>query len=183
MTITLRDISILTGLCVDGLPVITHRKPRMEEVLHLLGREPDEWQKRQPRIGISWLVDNFSNIPDDASDEVLDQHTRAYILYFLGTLMLCDSSTNSIPAHYLLLVQNLNTCKNYAWGAAALAWIYRSLSHASQLGVTKSYGWFSLVQVPHIYKSFLYKLFFRSHLFHNPFFVGMGLVSFTTNTT
>jgi hypothetical protein len=137
---------MLTGLPVDGFPVLGD-SPTPQQFINLLGKSPPgPWLAREPRVPLKWLQDNYM-IVEERSPQSYDYSTRAYILFFLGTIMCADSSTKSVPLKYLLLLEDFNTCGQYAWGAAALSYMYKALSRASRVETKKAYGWFSLVQV------------------------------------
>jgi hypothetical protein len=52
-------------------------------------------------LRLSWLRSNFGDLPDDATDEVRDQYTRAYCLDLCGSVMFPDYSADGVPAMFL----------------------------------------------------------------------------------
>ncbi|KAK1258651.1 hypothetical protein QJS04_geneDACA017817 [Acorus gramineus] len=118
MTITLQDVAILTGLPIDGKPVL------------------------------SWLKETFSIVPDvELDDDILQQYARAYILFVLGSTIFADGTGNKIHACYLHLFRDFEDAGRYSWGAAALAHLYRALYRGSVLGERMSAGYFVPMQL------------------------------------
>nr|XP_007157670.1 hypothetical protein PHAVU_002G088800g [Phaseolus vulgaris]ESW29664.1 hypothetical protein PHAVU_002G088800g [Phaseolus vulgaris] len=79
-------------------------------------------------INLSWLNNTFWELSHHATDDVIDQHARTHILT-LGSLLMPDSSGSKVHLMYLLLLANLNNVRNYSWGSAVLASLYRALDH------------------------------------------------------
>ncbi|KAK9125874.1 hypothetical protein Scep_014720 [Stephania cephalantha] len=53
---------------------------------------------------------------------------RAYLLYLLSCTMFADKSGSRVSIALLKLLEDLDDVGKYAWGAAALAYLYRHLS-------------------------------------------------------
>jgi len=107
-TITLQDVAVQLGLPIDGQPVISripqgdHQTKLFEE---LLGKVPTTRDMRGNKIRLSWLVDKFpdNDIPENASPQVLEQWTRAYIMKLIGGF-LCPYNTGShVTCHMYVL--------------------------------------------------------------------------------
>ena len=95
-----------------------------------------------------WLSEHFQgDFPDDAADELVQQHARAYILWLIGGVLLPDKSQNLLKLMYLPLLRDIDVIGQYSWGAAALACLYRMLCRATQVGVTQIGGPLVLLQV------------------------------------
>ena len=68
-TITLQDISIQFGLPCVGMPVIGHTNYNWVDVCEsLLTIRPLAENIKGQRLLISWLEDNFHQLPDDVND-------------------------------------------------------------------------------------------------------------------
>ncbi|KAL9685076.1 hypothetical protein QQ045_022523 [Rhodiola kirilowii] len=74
----------------------------------------------------------MSELPADATDEVVQRYARAYILVMLGSSFLSDSSGSDVSLHYLPLLADLNAISGYSWGAAVLAYLYLMLCNACE---------------------------------------------------
>ncbi|KAK0594887.1 hypothetical protein LWI29_001587 [Acer saccharum] len=61
----------------------------------------------------------------------MEQRTRAFLLYFVGSTIFATTSRNLAPLSYLPLFKDFDKAGKYAWGAAALAFLYRQLGKAS----------------------------------------------------
>ncbi|CAN1246760.1 Protein MAIN-LIKE 2 [Linum grandiflorum] len=133
MTITLEDVAFLTDLPVDGGAVF-----------------------QDGRLKLTWLKNTFgkpSQIP--STDELRwKQHARAYALACIGSFLLADRSGSLVHPVYLLLLEQErpSDTEYYAWGAAALAWLYREMRRSifNLEGHAKAWGdiggWMVLLQ-------------------------------------
>ncbi|KAJ4734194.1 hypothetical protein LUZ62_080769 [Rhynchospora pubera] len=140
MTVTLQDVAFLYGLRTVGTPVTGKTSGSWSEVVQMdLFPEANvhDWSREKKNVGhlikLSWLRQKFGQPPiQGASVNELDRYTRAVALELFGTLMFPDSSQNAVPAYYLdLLRGDLNSERDYNWGAAVLAYLYRALDRAS----------------------------------------------------
>ncbi|KAF2284826.1 hypothetical protein GH714_030875 [Hevea brasiliensis] len=66
----------------------------------------------------------------DAPSEEVERCTRAYLLYLVGSTIFSTTTGNKVPVMYLPLFESFEEAGNYAWGAAALAFLYRALGNA-----------------------------------------------------
>ncbi|CAN1254406.1 Protein MAIN-LIKE 2 [Linum perenne] len=103
---------------------------------------------------MTWLRNHFGTIRDDADQETIEQHCRAYILDFFGSCIFADRSGSHASLFFLPLLEDMSQIGEYAWGAAALSWLYRELgrcafrieSSPSRDHVGDIGGWMALVQ-------------------------------------
>jgi hypothetical protein len=68
-------------------------------------------------IDVKNLRESFQNVPKDISEsdvERLEPYVKAFLLFFLGTVIFSNGS-RSISPKYLQLVEN-NKVDHYAWG-------------------------------------------------------------------
>ncbi|KAK1577549.1 hypothetical protein Q3G72_022716 [Acer saccharum] len=82
-------------------------------------------------VKLSWLKENFAECPKDASDEEMEQHTCAFLLYLVGSTIFASTSCNLVPLSYLPLFKDFRHNIPQHHGAAALAFLYRQFSKAS----------------------------------------------------
>ncbi|XP_050205444.1 protein MAIN-LIKE 2 [Mercurialis annua] len=147
MTVTLQDVALLLGLAIDGKPVIGLTYTTCSSVCErLLGRAPDSKYASGGMVKLSWLKEFFSNCPVDAPTEVVEQCTRAYLLYLVGSTIFSTTTGNKVPVMYLPLFENFEEAGNYAWGAAALAFLYRALGNACVKSQSTICGCLTLLQ-------------------------------------
>ena len=151
-TVTLQDVSVLYGLRIDGRAV-TGVDPSIATeqwialCAELLGVAPTPADLQAGRLRVRWLAEHFAHLPDHAPDELVQQHTRAYILWLIGGVLLPDKSQNLLKLMYLPLLKDINTIGQYSWDATALACWYRMLCRAAQVGVKEIGGPLVLLQV------------------------------------
>ena len=152
-TVTLQDVSVLYGLRIDGRAV-TGLDPSLTTeqwialCAELLGVAPTPADLQAGRVRVRWLSEHFQgDFPDDAADELVQQHARAYILWLIGGVLLPDKSQNLVKLMYLPLLRDIEEIGQYSWGSAALAWLYRMLCRAAQVGTREIGGPLVLLQV------------------------------------
>ncbi|KAI4306046.1 hypothetical protein L6164_029358 [Bauhinia variegata] len=147
MTVTLKDVALLLGLAIDGEPVIGITYTSCSSVCEkYLGKAPESGYTSGGMVKLSWLKEFFSRCPEDASVEVIEQHTRAYLLYLVGSTIFSTTTGNKVPVMYLPLFEDFERCGQYAWGAAALAFLYRALGNASLKTQSTISGCLTLLQ-------------------------------------
>jgi hypothetical protein len=95
----------------------------------------DDYKYSGYHLRFAWLRSKFKTLPHDATDEVVDQYTRAYCLHLLGSVMFPDSSSDGVPAMFLQFLENLHNPPEYNWGCAVLAYLYRELSRSCRAKV------------------------------------------------
>ncbi|KAF1874095.1 hypothetical protein Lal_00041539 [Lupinus albus] len=131
-TVTLEDVAYQLGLPIDGNIVTEPTNMDWNVVCHnLLGAVPNERQIVGQRIQMSWLDSTFQQLPDDATEIVIDQHARAFILRMIGGFLMPDTSGSRVHLMYLLLLEDLSETYQYSWVSAVLACLYRGLCRAA----------------------------------------------------
>ncbi|KAF1881980.1 hypothetical protein Lal_00038624 [Lupinus albus] len=123
-TVTLEDVAYQLGLPIDGNIVTGPTNMDWNVVCHnLLGAVPNERQIVGQRIQMSWLDSTFQQLPDDATEIVIDQHARAFILRMIGGFLMPDTSgsrvhlmwsqhliTTNIPGHATNIIRSMLDC-------------------------------------------------------------------------
>ncbi|XP_010532985.1 PREDICTED: serine/threonine-protein phosphatase 7 long form homolog [Tarenaya hassleriana] len=147
LTVTLEDVALLLGLAVDGKAVIGVTYTTCSSVCEkYLGLSPDSNYASGGMVKLSWLKEFFSGCPDDASYEEIERRTRAYLLYLVGSTIFSTTTGNKVPVMYLPLFEDFDEAGTYAWGAAALAFLYRALGNASVKSQSTICGCLTLLQ-------------------------------------
>ncbi|KAL3841287.1 hypothetical protein ACJIZ3_025878 [Penstemon smallii] len=147
MTITLEDVAYLLGLPIDGEAVIGVTYTTCDSVCYkYLGKAPDSGYTSGGMVKLSWLKEAFSECPEDATIEDIECHTRAYLLYLVGSTIFSTTTGNKVPVMYLPLFENFDEAGKYAWGAAALSFLYRALGNASLRSQSTISGCLTLLQ-------------------------------------
>ena len=148
MTITLQDVGCLLGLPIEGHPITGVCEKNWSSVIEEdLGRPctNEIWKMKSRRkdgirvvkysrfrLRLRWLKDEFSELPQNPTQDQIDQHTRAFALYLLRSVLFPDSTGDGVPAMYLQFLRDLHDPPKLNWGAAVLAVLYRSLSTTAQ---------------------------------------------------
>ncbi|KAL2534972.1 Aminotransferase-like [Abeliophyllum distichum] len=147
MTVTLEDVAYLLGLPIDGEPVIGVTYTACDALcVKYLGRVPDSGYASGGMVKLSWLKETFSQCPENASIKDVECHTRAYLLYIVGSTIFSTTTGNKVPVMYLPLFENFDEAGKYAWGAAALSFLYRALGNASLRSQSTISGCLTLLQ-------------------------------------
>lgn len=147
MTITLKDVALLLGLPVEGEPVLGVTYTSCSKVCErFLGKVPESGYTSGGMVKLSWLKEFFCVCPEDAPTEDVECHTRAYLLYLMGSTIFSTTTGNKVPVMYLPLLEDFDKAGKYAWGAAALAFLYRSLGKASLKSQSTISGCLTLLQ-------------------------------------
>ncbi|KAL9666640.1 hypothetical protein QQ045_000975 [Rhodiola kirilowii] len=96
-TITLQDVSLLTGLPIDGAPVTGKSQLKFEEVcVRLLGVYLDCDNKSPAMAKRSWFTNYLVEIPADADEEMLKKYARAYLVTLIGSTLFSNKSGNGL---------------------------------------------------------------------------------------
>lgn len=147
MSVTLEDVGYLLGLPIDGDPVIGVTYTTCDAVcMKYLGRTPDSGSTSGGMVKLSWLKEAFSKCREGAPLDEIERHTRAYLLYLVGSTVFSTTTGNKVPVMYLPLFENFDQAGRYAWGAAALSFLYRALGNASLRSQSTISGCLTLLQ-------------------------------------
>ncbi|CAM0906010.1 unnamed protein product [Alopecurus aequalis] len=133
MAPSLRDVSYILGIPVTG-HVVTAEPIGDEAVnrmcLHYLGENPGSGEQLCGLIRLTWLYRKFHQLPENPTINDIAFSTRAYLLYLVGSTLFPDTMRGFVSPRYLPLLEDFRKIHEYAWGAAALAHLYRGLSVA-----------------------------------------------------
>lgn len=145
MTITLHDVAYILGIPVSGEPIFG--KPNVKELkAHLsgiLGVSDDvvnkEYHSGTIKFNIIYKCCSSNNVNSGSM-------ARGYLLWMLGSTLFVDRSSNAASAYYLPFLLDLEKVKDYAWGTACLAYMYRQLGVASRFDNAGIGGCLTLLQ-------------------------------------
>ncbi|KAL0392679.1 UNVERIFIED_CONTAM: Serine/threonine-protein phosphatase 7 long form [Sesamum radiatum] len=153
-TITLQDVQVIWGLSIDGEPVSGTDLERssvqwQEYCMQYIGFAPEEGALKGSRLQVKAIIDHISHvhITPDTPHLTVVQYARAVALLLLGGTMCPDSSGNLVSLLYLAKLEDIVAARNYSWGSAVLAFLYRELCNASEKGKAAIGGALQLVQV------------------------------------
>ncbi|KAF7822126.1 serine/threonine-protein phosphatase 7 long form-like protein [Senna tora] len=127
--VTLEDVYYLTGLPINGKPVTGNDSDYRMLTHRLLGRNDILTKCKSGTLGeikFKLLEELFKDPPADATDEVINHHVRAYVLYLIGTFV-CPLKDSKVSTVFLNNLENIEEIGSYAWGAALLAYINRGM--------------------------------------------------------
>ncbi|KAL0294466.1 UNVERIFIED_CONTAM: protein MAINTENANCE OF MERISTEMS [Sesamum angustifolium] len=140
-TITLQDVQVIWGLPIDGEPVSgTHLERTsvqwQEYCMRYIGFAPEEGALKGSRLQVKAIIEHITHvhITPDTPHLTVVQYARAVALLLLGGTMCPDSSGNMVSLLYLAKLEDIVAARNYSWGSAVLAFLYRELCNASEKG-------------------------------------------------
>ncbi|KAF6145167.1 hypothetical protein GIB67_020358 [Kingdonia uniflora] len=134
MTITLEDVCWILRLKPWGLPVTGSYDVQVLGALEeYLGVDYESLDVsgmlgitgKGNCVKLTWLRATFSKLPKNLTDVDFSRHTVLYMLYLLGSTIFSESGGGQVNVKYLPLLSNISQCGGYAWGASALAYLYR----------------------------------------------------------
>ncbi|KAK4408325.1 Serine/threonine-protein phosphatase 7 long form [Sesamum angolense] len=153
-TITLQDVQVIWGLPIDGEPVSGTDLERtsvqwQEYCMQYIGFAPEDGALKGSRLQVKAIIEHISHvhITPDTPHLTVVQYARAVALLLLGGTMCPDSSGNLVSLLYLAKLEDIVTARNYSWGSAVLAFLYRELCNASKKGKAAIGGALQLVQI------------------------------------
>ena len=138
------------------MPVTRRTNLKWNEVCRdLLGHEPplvipnlNKSTLTGARIKYKWLDAQFAApLATDTDDEVVQQNARYHLLVWMGALLFMDKLANQVSLLTLPFFNLIINEKQYSWGSAALAWLYRQLCSASKKDAMQIGGALLLVQL------------------------------------
>ncbi|KAF1858690.1 hypothetical protein Lal_00044723 [Lupinus albus] len=80
---------------------------------------------------MSWLDSTFQQLSNDATEIVIHQHTRAFILRMIIEFLMSDTSKSRVHLMHLPLLEDLSETYQYSWGSTVLACLYRGICRAA----------------------------------------------------
>ncbi|XP_014511455.1 protein MAIN-LIKE 1-like [Vigna radiata var. radiata] len=101
-TITLEDIALQIGLPIEGHVVTNISSGSLVFFCQqLLGDVPQENNAKGNIIKLTRMNNIFRQLPHDATDEVIQQYVRAYMLMIIGSIIMSDTSASMVHLMYL----------------------------------------------------------------------------------
>ncbi|XP_038697729.1 protein MAIN-LIKE 1-like [Tripterygium wilfordii] len=154
MTVTLDDVSSLLHIPIEGHAVVAHRLTTTTTIALLsdaLGGSIDEAVSTLEggtghTVKLEWLRVQFSGVDDSCSQEQIVSCARAYLLYLLGCTLFVGKSGTRVHAHYLHMFMDIDSVRDYAWGAAALCHLYLQLGDATKDDTRQVAGYLTLLE-------------------------------------
>ncbi len=63
----------------------------------------------------------------------MQQYARFYMLNMLGGNIFVDKSNNKVHVAWLQFLEDFDQAREYSWGDAPLAWMYRELCRTCEI--------------------------------------------------
>ncbi|KAK4410692.1 protein MAINTENANCE OF MERISTEMS [Sesamum angolense] len=146
--------TVIWGLPIDGEPVSGTDLERtsvqwQEYCMQYIGFAPEDGALKGSRLQIKAIIEHISHvhITPDTPHLTVVQYARAVAFAPAGGTMCPDSSGNLVSLLYLAKLEDIVAARNYSWGSAVLAFLYRELCNASEKGKAVIGGALQLVQI------------------------------------
>jgi hypothetical protein len=149
LTPTLKDVSMITALPIKGTPLVPAAYSSIwpTEVQDRLGVAMPATSRggSRPRgVPLSWLVNNFQELPAEADAAIMSRHLFAYLLYLFG-IMFPSSHGDIVLPGLIKIAENIVDSPPppspiYSFGSAMLAYTYRGLCDATKKTRASSKG-------------------------------------------
>ncbi|KAL0415600.1 UNVERIFIED_CONTAM: protein MAINTENANCE OF MERISTEMS [Sesamum latifolium] len=153
-TITLQDVQVIWALPIDGEPVTGLDLDRtvvqwQDYCLTYLDFRPAATAFKGSRLQTHAIISHIAQvkITYDTPHEIIVQYACAVALLLLGGVMCLDSSGILVPLLYLTKLEDIVEARNYSWGSAVLAFLYRELCNATNKGKAAIGGALQLLQI------------------------------------
>lgn len=117
----LQDIYNITGLPVDGEPIVCDNLNPGELITKMLGEDDPKRTGNHFCVSKNLLKSTFEIVPGDINGKDLLRYARAYLLFLMATILFPDNQKPGIFVGYLLFLEDLKAVNSYAWGTAVLA--------------------------------------------------------------
>ncbi|XP_074337378.1 serine/threonine-protein phosphatase 7 long form homolog [Apium graveolens] len=141
------DVGVLFGLPVDGDAVISDVTPSPDMswrsyVAELFGRDPDPKRDMNgSRVRLSFIAScALARLPQDVSADDIQFQVLCYLVHLFGGVLFTDHSGGLFHPIFLHFIRDLDSCGDYAYGAAVLAYLYRELCKTSKMDVDEVAG-------------------------------------------
>ncbi|KAH7859964.1 hypothetical protein Vadar_007581 [Vaccinium darrowii] len=118
-TVTLQDVEIITGLPVDGRPIIGRTDLNWEQIVQdLLGLSLENAVgRRGNKLTLQWLQQHFNGEVEETDTQVqIEQKAHGYIMQLIGVVLVPDQSSSRVHLCYLKLLRGLRVDGQYSWG-------------------------------------------------------------------
>ncbi|QHO46802.1 uncharacterized protein DS421_6g190780 [Arachis hypogaea] len=134
--VTLEDVAVIFGLPTNGLPVTGPTMSSYEalevECLHHFGVAPRKTECRGSFVKLTWFRRLKEHIVLD-NDIQVQKYVKCHIMLLFGTIMFGDKSAAGVHWKFLPLLRNFGGIREFSWGSACLAHLYRALCRATRV--------------------------------------------------
>lgn len=148
-TITLQDVGILLGMCIDGSAVTGSSGVNggWSNLIEQVFGAPPKNHLKGGRLQLSWLIETFPSLPHDPSEDELRRYTQSYLLQLITEVLFTDHSGGLVHCMYIPLIQDFERCRKLAWGAVVLAYLFRELCKSCRIGAEENAGCLLLLKL------------------------------------
>jgi hypothetical protein len=151
-TVTLKDVSVLFGLPIEGTPITLQNQSIDESRIlceQTFGISPAREQcKYGGWVSGTWLDSVVKNMNvDHLSAEEVRRFAMLWMLQMVGGLLFPDKSLWGSRVTYLAYLQDINSVNTWSWGSSVLVMLYRQLCKGSRTTTLGIAGLLLLLQL------------------------------------
>ncbi|XP_072054179.1 serine/threonine-protein phosphatase 7 long form homolog [Arachis hypogaea] len=126
--VTFEDVALILGLLTDSL-LVTGMTMSSFEVLEAECLHKSDCARSC--IKLTWLRDLKENL--HLTDENnIQRYVKCHIMLLIGTILFGDKSRAGVHWKFLPLLRDFGSIRQYSWGSACLAHLYKALCRASR---------------------------------------------------
>ncbi|XP_076941761.1 uncharacterized protein LOC143611455 [Bidens hawaiensis] len=137
LKITLLDVSLILGLRVTGLPVVLNDGAPLTSLEKEFGASVSN-----RTLGMELLKERLESV-GERDDE---SFVRVFLLYCFGTLLF-PSVNGKVDSRYLCLLEDVDSVRSFAWGAAVLEDLHNCLTQRKSKKTNNIGGCLILLQI------------------------------------
>ncbi|KAI9113735.1 hypothetical protein K1719_014986 [Acacia pycnantha] len=159
----LEDVLMITGLPIDGKPVIFEDNTQYlteDEVFELVGVLPEE--KFVSATRLVEFINSFNG--EDADEDRLNRIARAVALLGIACMISQDNGKSRVHMKFVNFLKDVGEISKYAWGAASWVNLHTSLKGCKSKAQTSLFGCvlgleiFFLIHIPKLIPIFFKKV-------------------------
>ncbi|KAJ3676281.1 hypothetical protein LUZ60_003693 [Juncus effusus] len=149
MTITLKDVSCLLGMRVDGDPM-SKDVNWSQKITDLLGKTPgvnDYRHDSAVMIKTKWFAQNFADLEEGSPELMREYYCRAYILALCNDVLFTEASGDSVSVVPTVFLEDMEKLEDWSWGSEVLAYLYREFCKSTEIRKKNIGGCVTLLQL------------------------------------
>ena len=91
--------------------------------------------KERDVVKLTWLRENFAEVPKNIDEEKLMYYVKAYVLYIIGSVV-CPDKSATVPLMFLRFLRKKEEFNRYVYRVAMLAHLHMCLKEWYKRGTT-----------------------------------------------
>ncbi|KAF5183223.1 Main-like [Thalictrum thalictroides] len=149
--------SLVFGLPIVGTPITSDQKEldskRAVKLLNTylgVSKEDAELELSKhnyTHVSTTWLCNNFhKKVTSRTARRSVEHAVKAYLMFLFACVLFPEKTGTDVSVSYIIPLMTFSKIKEFSWGAAVLAHIYRSLGKASRADCKQFSGFITLIE-------------------------------------